>query len=117
MQIHREMLSASIRMYLVELSGNLILLCYYREKAYCLLQMLAFPLESVLRIPFSLSDVIPNASFLSPKLFHLFRLYRSVGIWEKNNLSTEQVVDTFFETNRRHIFFVDTFILSQLTSK
>ena len=31
----------------------------------CLLQMLAFPLESVLRIPFSLSDVIPYASFLS----------------------------------------------------
>ena len=31
----------------------------------CLLQMLAFSLESVLRIPFSLSDVIPNASFLS----------------------------------------------------
>ena len=30
----------------------------------CLLQMLAFSLESVLRIPFSLSDVIPNASFL-----------------------------------------------------
>ena len=31
----------------------------------CLLQMLAFSLESVLRIPFALSDVIPNASFLS----------------------------------------------------
>ena len=31
----------------------------------CLLQMLAFSLESVLRIPFSLSDVIPYASFLS----------------------------------------------------
>ena len=29
----------------------------------CLLQMLAFSLESVLRIPFSLSDVIPYASF------------------------------------------------------
>ena len=31
----------------------------------CLLQMLAFSLESVLKIPFSLSDVIPYASFLS----------------------------------------------------
>ena len=31
----------------------------------CLLQMLAFSLESVLRIPFFLSDVIPKASFLS----------------------------------------------------
>ena len=31
----------------------------------CLLQMLAFSLVSVLRIPFSLSDVIPYASFLS----------------------------------------------------
>ena len=31
----------------------------------CLLQMLAFSLESVLRIPFSLSDMISNASFLS----------------------------------------------------
>ena len=31
----------------------------------CLLHMLAFSLESVLRIPFSLSDVIPYASFLS----------------------------------------------------
>ena len=31
----------------------------------CILQMLAFSLESVLRIPFSLSDVIPYASFLS----------------------------------------------------
>ena len=29
----------------------------------CLLQMLDFSLESVLRIPFSLSDVIPNAPF------------------------------------------------------
>ena len=31
----------------------------------CLLQMFPFSLESVLRIPFSLSGVIPNASFLS----------------------------------------------------
>ena len=42
-------------------------------------------LESVLRIPFSLSDVIPNVSFFKwfdkwPKLFNLFRL-KSVGIW------------------------------------
>ena len=31
----------------------------------CLLQMLAFSLESVLRIPFSLSDVIPSVCYLS----------------------------------------------------
>ena len=52
----------------------------------CLLQMLAFSLESVSRIPFSLSDVIPNASFSylsdlinDQNFFYLFRL-RSVGI-------------------------------------
>ena len=31
----------------------------------CLLQMLSFSLESVLRIPFSQSDMIPNASLFS----------------------------------------------------
>ena len=50
----------------------------------CLLQKLAFSLESVLRIPFSLSYVILNASFLSDLIndqnfFNLFRL-SSVGI-------------------------------------
>ena len=47
----------------------------------CLLQMLAFSLESVLRISFSLGDVVFFKWFDKwPKLFNLFRL-RSVGIW------------------------------------
>ena len=37
-----------------------------------LLQMLAFSLESVLRIPFSLSDVITNAFFLNDQNFLIF---------------------------------------------
>ena len=36
-----------------------------RVKADCRLQISAFSLVSVFRIPFSLSDVIPNASFFN----------------------------------------------------
>ena len=52
----------------------------------CLLNILAFSFVSVLRILFSLSEVIPNASFLRDLtndknlfFFYLFRLW-SIGI-------------------------------------
>ena len=53
-----------------------------RVKAYwnCLLQMSAFSFASVLRIPFSLSEVIPNASFLGDLIND--RIFLGLGVCE-----------------------------------
>ena len=67
---------------LAPLLGGSELALHMKADLNCLLHILAFYFISVLRIPFSLSDVIPNASFLrdlTNELFHLFRL-RSIGI-------------------------------------
>ena len=47
----------------------------------CLLQMLAIIFASVLRIPFSLSDMIPNASLLRDLInYQNFLLLSGVGL-------------------------------------
>ena len=51
----------------------------------CLLQTLAFSLESVLRIPFSVSDVIPYASFLSDLINDQnFLIFSGLGVSGSN---------------------------------
>ena len=64
----------------------------------CLLQMLAFSLESVLRIPFSLSDVIPYASFLSDLTNDQnFLIFSGLGVSRSElSFSNVNILETYF---------------------
>ena len=66
----------------------------------CLLQMLAFSLESVLRIPFSLSDVIPYASkFLSDLTNDQnFLIFSGLGVSVSElSFSNVNILETYFQ--------------------
>ena len=65
----------------------------------CLLQMLAFSLESVLRIPFSLSDVIPYASFLSDLTNDQnFLIFSGLGVsGSELSFSNVNILETYFQ--------------------
>ena len=64
----------------------------------CLLQVLAFSLESVLRIPFPLSDVVPNVSFLSDLINdHNFLIFSGLGVLGYElSFSNVKILETYF---------------------
>ena len=61
--------------------------------------MLAFSLESVLRIPFSLSDVIPYASFLSDLTNDQnFLIFSGLGVLGSElSFSNVNILETYFQ--------------------
>ena len=61
--------------------------------------MLAFSLESVLRIPFSLSDVIPYASFLSDLTNDQnFLIFSGLGVsGSELSFSNVNILETYFQ--------------------
>ena len=65
----------------------------------CQLQMLVFFLESVLRIPFSLSDVIPYASFLSDLTNDQnFLIFSGFGVsGSELSFSNVNILETYFQ--------------------
>ena len=65
----------------------------------CLLQMSAFSFASVLRIPFSLSDVIPNSSFLRDLINDQnYLIFSGLGVsGSELSFTNVNILETYFQ--------------------